>query len=104
MKCPHCTISIHESWNSNNIFNKADGSLEDTNWRIQCMNCPACKKSILRFGLCQTGPNWMKEPQSWTQFYPSGSSRPPVPKEVPSYIARDYSEAANGLHLCPYDS
>jgi hypothetical protein len=30
-------------------------------------------------------------------FYPAGSTRPPVPKEVPPDIAADYVEAANVL-------
>jgi hypothetical protein len=98
MKCPHCTISIHESWNTNQIFSRgADGQAATTNWRVQCMSCPDCKKSILRYGLCQTGPNWIKDPGSWSQFHPSDSSRT-LPKEVPPDIAKDYSEAAKVLH------
>jgi hypothetical protein len=101
MKCPHCTISIHESWNTNQIFSRgADGQAATTNWRVQCMSCPDCKKSILRYGLCQTGPNWIKDPGSWSQFHPSDSSRT-LPKEVPPDIAKDYSEAAKVLQQSP---
>lgn len=102
MKCPHCTISIHESWRTNQIFSTGtDGTTGNTNWRVQCMHCPECKKAILRYGQCETGPNYFKEPQSWTQFHPSGSSRPPLSKEVPPDIAKDYSEAAKVLQQSP---
>jgi hypothetical protein len=101
MKCPHCTISIHESWNTNQIISSQNGKAVNTDWRVQCMLCPECKKFILRYGICQTGTNWIKEPESWSQFHPSGSRRPPLPKEVPPDIAKDYSEAANVLQQGP---
>jgi Domain of unknown function (DUF4145) len=102
MKCPHCTISIHESWTSTQIFTTGEnGTTVNSLWRVQCMICPGCKKIILRSGFCQTGPNWIKDPESWVQFYPSGSSRPPLSKEIPPDMASDYSEAAKVLHLSP---
>jgi Domain of unknown function (DUF4145) len=97
MKCPHCTISIHESWTGNEIFAEAVG---ETRWRVQIMFCPECKESILRFGQAQIGSNYVTEPKSWKQFYPSGSSRP-VPADVPKDVANDYSEASLVMQLSP---
>ena len=56
----------------------------------------------MRYGLAIPRPNLPFEtPNEWTQFYPLGTSRPPVPKEVPPDIARDYNEAAKVLELSP---
>jgi hypothetical protein len=101
MKCPHCTISIHESWTANPIYLQKDGKTVGMPWRIQVMTCPECKKSILRYGLAEVGSNYVSEPKIWHLFYPLGSSRPPVPNEVPKDISTDYSEASRVLQLSP---
>jgi hypothetical protein len=102
MKCPHCTVSIHESWTANQVYSKQEnGSALTTAWRIQYMVCPECKKSILRFGRAEIGQNYITEPKFWQQFHPSGSSRPPVSSVVPKDISADYSEAARVLELSP---
>jgi hypothetical protein len=101
MKCPHCTISIHQSWFATQVLTSHDGTTALTTWRIQMMTCPECTKSILRYGQAQVAQNYVKEPSVWHQFYPRGSSRPPVPATVPPHIAADYNEAAKVLHLSP---
>jgi Domain of unknown function (DUF4145) len=102
MKCPHCTTSIHESWAESTVYTKNEkGSLTGTAWRIQYMGCPECKNSILQLGRGQFSPNGYVGPQSWIQFYPTDMARPPVPKEVPADIAKDYTEAAKVLRLSP---
>jgi Domain of unknown function (DUF4145) len=102
MKCPHCTTSIHESWTVSTVYiNLEKTGMTGTNWRIQYMICPACNKSILRFGKAEVGQNYITGPSVWEQFYPSGSSRPPVPTVVPKDISADYSEAARVLNLSP---
>lgn len=104
MKCPHCTISIHEAWRVSAIQGMdAKGNVVSTVWRIQYMTCPECNKPIMRFGhTLEQGINLPQSgPASWTLFYPPGSDRPPAPREVPRDIARDYAEAANVLSVSP---
>jgi hypothetical protein len=94
VKCPYCTISIHESWTVTTVYvdTEKNGKM-GTNWRIQYMVCPECKKSILRFGRADVGQNYITEPKVWQQFFPSGSSRPPVSetkaecRAIPDYMS-----------------
>ncbi len=95
MKCPHCTIAIHEDWSITAI---TTDDHKDTNWRIQYMKCPACRKPILRMGGLEVRNNTLAV-HEWRQIFPVGSNRGPVPTEVPKDIAADYNEAALVLPL-----
>jgi len=97
MKCPHCTVTIHPSWATSNIRN---GNNQDAGWRVLFMECPACKEHILRLGKIEFKNNQMSVFE-WRQIFPVGSSRGPVPAEVPKDIAADYNEAALVLPLSP---
>lgn len=104
MKCPHCTISIHEYWKVTPVQTlDAKGNTTGTMWRIQYLNCPECNKPVMRYGhVMPQGHNLpAADPKSWTQFHPVGSTRPPVAKEVPDDVAADYTEAANVLSISP---
>jgi Domain of unknown function (DUF4145) len=96
MKCPHCTFGIHESWSNSTVTKKG----ESTTWRLRIMTCPECQKDILCFGRAQNNLQHAM-PTEWTQFYPQGSNRGPVPPEVPAPIANDYQEAALVLLFSP---
>jgi hypothetical protein len=104
MKCPHCTTSIHPSWHPT-IVNTTDGkgNYIGTVWRIQYMTCPECKKSILRFAAAKFGKGFVSDPkeEDWQLFFPAASARAPLPKVVPSPIAKDYNEAARVLAISP---
>src|ERR1700733_12520065 len=91
MRCPHCTVSIHESW-SDNIVRKDGGKF--TYWRTQIMPCPACHTDILRLGLSSETGTGIIDPPYWLQIHPQGSNRGPVSLDVPTAIAADYDEAA----------
>jgi Domain of unknown function (DUF4145) len=104
MKCPHCTTSVHESWNVNVVYTRDEkGNQTGTHWRLQYMLCPECHKSIMRLGsMTRQGPNFpLQDPASWIQIFPTGSTRALAPKEVPTDIANDHAEAAKVLALSP---
>lgn len=98
MKCPHCTTSIHGGWAGNTI---ASGYGVATTWRVRYMVCPECKGEILQLGQAEHLPNKIVQPSEWSLIYPRGSSRGPVPSDVPKPIADDYDEAALALALSP---
>jgi uncharacterized protein DUF4145 len=94
MKCPHCTVAIHESWSSNRV---AAGNT-DTGWRIEYMKCPQCEGEILRSGKLEIRDARL-DVFVWHQTRPIGSNRGPAPAAVPKDIAADYAEAALVLPL-----
>jgi len=58
---------------------------------VSVAECPSCHSPII---------SMEKEGQT-RLLYPLGSSRPPVPAEVPSHIAEDYNEACLVLPFSP---
>lgn len=88
MKCPHCTTTIHGSWSTSHFWG---------NWFASSMQCPECNNDIIRIQC----PGRQILDDAWIQVYPMGSSRGPVPPEVPGPIAADYTEAALVLPLSP---
>lgn len=95
MKCPHCSTGIHQDWSSTAITDERN---RDTAWRIDFMICPQCSKEILRLGKLSIRGQSLAV-HDWLLVHPSGSSRGPVPGEVPTDIATDYMEAARVLDL-----
>jgi hypothetical protein len=103
MKCPHCLVEVHESFSSYNVYafqerfqaKNAQGTL--CQWQTNSMVCPACKKGIIRLIEQNTQGAEMSE----SQVLPFGTSRNPVPAEVPPNLAEDYIEAAQVLVLSP---
>lgn len=92
MKCPHCNVSIHEAWSEPQTMLK-DSYL--TPWYSRLFKCPECDDWIVQF--TQREDNLGRPPPAdwtkWELIYPKGSSRGPVPPEVPEAIAGDYREA-----------
>jgi hypothetical protein len=64
------------------------------------MTCPECNNDILTLGKA-AGIGIEQIPLKWDQFYPTASSRGPVPSDVPAPIAADYNEAALVLPYSP---
>jgi hypothetical protein len=96
MKCPHCTVNFHANWQ----FRCLSRNDNDINWSYATAHCPACDKIIIDFATSA----WSSSINdyrygSWRQLVPEGSSRGPVPKEVPPAIRQDYEEAANVLPI-----
>jgi hypothetical protein len=103
MKCPHCLVEFHSRREINHLGKDVQGE-----WAIENFDYPNpdCRKSI--FFLLNGQFNYNRNDGSWSTLTdingteliskrelirPKGSSRPPVPNEVPNNIASDYSEA-----------
>lgn len=87
MICPHCTITIHESWSIWSSHQIKDAELY---WTMQSMICPECKKNLVR--LISWPHNNSAEVTS-RLVQPKAIARKPIPPEVPENIASDYREA-----------
>jgi hypothetical protein len=90
MKCPHCSVEIHEGFREDQIYNANGLGREDetsTFWKAMYMVCPACKKAIIYLRKA-----WSNEEDVWL-VYPKSSVRPPAAPEVPAELANDYNEA-----------
>ncbi|TQI71129.1 uncharacterized protein DUF4145 [Gramella sp. Hel_I_59] len=103
MNCPHCLVEFHDK--KEIIFLGKDSKGE---WAIEKFECPnpKCKKDIyflLNGEFHHNRNNFMyfiskdehgfEKITSRNLIRPKGSSRPPVPIEVPEDIAKDYDEA-----------
>ena len=103
MKCPHCLVEFHDEKEIIPVGKDINGD-----WAIEKYDCPnpTCKKSILHLINAQIqqdrqvwkwhilhGPQGQELVTKRELIKPRGSSRPPVPKEVPQDIADDYTEA-----------
>lgn len=103
MKCPHCIVEFHDEREIAYLGEDVQGQ-----WAIEKFNCPnpKCRKSIyflLNGEFYQNRQNYQwyirtgegdSEIISKRELIrPKGSSRPPVPNEVPDRIADDYNEA-----------
>lgn len=103
MKCPHCALEVHENFASCSITRHSSSftALDSTNklsyWVARSMECPACKKAIIKFGHAGTGAI----PSSYQLIFPMSSSRRIPPVELPSDLAEDFVEAAAVLSLSP---
>ena len=97
MKCPHCTIEIHAEPYWEYIDEDVEGC-----WAIERYECPnpECGKLILYLVLGSAEPIGIgfrsygfDTVKGRIMVHPKGSGRPPVPSEVPTMLADDYSEA-----------
>lgn len=89
MKCPHCGVVFHDNQQGQKVLY----ALQYIAAHVQTSKCPACTRWIIK----------MKFPGSddYTQVFPVGSTRGPVPPEVPKHIAGDYVEAVRVLPFSP---
>ena len=95
MKCPRCLVSFHDEVKVIPLGNDVNGG-----WYINKSTCPnpKCKRDI--YVMANGGYVWnnhggfqLEKPKSLTLIYPKRSYRLPVPKEVPTHIASDFTEA-----------
>lgn len=72
-------------------------------WHIKHCKCPSCQKRIfILFQRKIPGTQVSISDRFFSAMvYPSGTSRSPVPPEVPQDIASDYSEACMVLSISP---
>lgn len=92
-KCPHCLITVRFDEVFNNTFS-------DSEWKYRhklvVVSCPECKNIIITITTIR-GTVYGEE----LQIFPLGSTRPPIPSEVPQSISDDYLEAALVLPFSP---
>ena len=111
MICSHCRVNFHTSDRTpapaNIHISAIDthivfiGKDADSYWWLEKITCPACKRFVLRLvnsdgftggsgGLRYVLPD---KTERISLIRPRIASRPPVPAEVPSELAKDYLEA-----------
>lgn len=93
MKCPHCLVQFHGSWNVVVFEHDSEGF-----WHAARTICPACSRLIVRLGALPrpTGTNAMAESPTIENFalvLPKGPARAPLSPEVPGNLREDYREA-----------
>jgi hypothetical protein len=92
MKCPYCSVYFHEEPDRQPL----QYHVQNTDYWITSYLCPSCNKYILYL---DTGD--YQKVVNLKLIVPSGSSRGPVPVEVPKNISEDYVEACNTLPISP---
>ncbi len=100
MKCPHCQISIHPTFNQDWLQNSHPIGRENratTSWDVQSMVCPSCDQAILLLNKHISNQN---RPIT-SLIYPKGNSRTRAPLEVPLDLQEDFNEAVAVLHDSP---
>jgi hypothetical protein len=100
MKCPHCTIAIHEAWDRDAYLG---GDSTWDHFAADAMTCPECKKRIIRLNFKKYDRNRSLETIRSTVIFPIGASRS-ISEHVPSEFARDFAEAVAVLSLSPQAS
>ena len=92
MKCPHCLVAAHETFESDHIEDDVDGR-----WGYSVMTCPECNRAIIRLELQKdlrdVGLHGYDATPLVTLIHPRASARPPCPPEVLEEFAEDYREA-----------
>ncbi len=99
MKCPHCTIEIHDDPKVGDIpeYNEGDPYPE---WAYKFLSCPACNNSIIRF--CKYSIEGGEIGYEFEQLvYPRSARRSPIDNVVPEYMREDYDEACSVLLISP---
>ena len=97
MKCPHCLTSFHEETTKSPL-----GEDRTSQWVLLVRTCPACDRFVIslheRYDRYMSG-GYMNDREFLC--YPKAPSRAPLPAEVPSPYADDYSEACLTLADSP---
>ena len=100
MKCKHCLKDFHAQAAStqilfhNNPYSYHNGNRNVIKYSAMTVTCAACEQAHIT--LVEE-----KHPKTWAHYsiYPAAGPAPPPPPEVPSQIARDYSEANSVLQF-----
>jgi len=111
MKCLHCNISIHKSFNEHWINSShSEYESEFFGYCLSYMICPECKKPIIELSM----GNAKYQPPSGLDCYTQWFTDPPetivmnpkfncvkVNKLVPDKYAKEFIEAANTMQISP---
>ncbi|WP_063894127.1 DUF4145 domain-containing protein [Burkholderia stagnalis] len=102
MKCPHCSVEVHDTRTETLIaFDDEDSHVldGDTVWLAYAMQCPSCKAPVIYLGSADSQQHHEKTPAFMA--YPRVVNRPKPPQQVPVHIAEDYVEACLVLSDSP---
>ena len=94
MQCPHCLQHFHENWDY--LALGRDGY---QTWGVGHTVCPACHQIVITVGnllhaVGRDGESTIRpNPPTFKFVHPKAISRSPIPPEVTSEFATDYSEA-----------
>lgn len=104
MKCPHCQVSVHESFESKVVFfssRKAPNAYTSYKWQVKSMVCPSCTNDIITLvngtGLSSSWDNIIAKDEKI--IHPLGSSRNRPSHNVPEIFKNDYLEASAVIHI-----
>lgn len=93
MKCRHCLVEFHDTWQNFPPVNDADG------WfTVLHTTCAACKRLQVAYTRAQPVAIYSG---SRVFLYPRAVSREPLDPAVPPKFAADYVEACNVLDISP---
>ena len=93
-KCPHCLVTFNAPTHPVGL-----GEDSDKNWAIERQRCPGCEKFIFFlvntavFNSASNPPYQEANVVRRELIRPRGTSRPPLPPEVPEQYKEDYREA-----------
>ena len=99
MKCPHCLVTIHPSFQETPLANGTsigkEGELR-TAFNVKYLVCPSCFKAVLHLVKIK-----VRHKSISSQIYPTFSFRSPASKLVPKDLADDFNEAIKVLPYSP---
>lgn len=90
MKCRHCSVEFHDSWQLLTPLGDKHGQ-----FRLGTTKCPACL--LLHLAYTRAAVGW----QHYVFLYPRAVSREPLDPAVSAKFAADYVEACNVLDISP---
>ena len=93
MKCPHCNVEVHESWQ--HTFVDANGTAEEAS--CEAMGCPHCRRLIARTELYRNKQKIGPEKYYFVPQLPNAGNI--APEQVPQPLKDDYWEACAALSV-----
>ncbi len=93
MKCPHCLVNFHDTWEAVCIGSDADGR-----WGIKRASCPECERMTVYLGRTSAAAGFAYAIEGYEvadefMVRPKAQARSPLPTAVPPKFAEVYKEA-----------
>ncbi|HLY39686.1 MAG TPA: DUF4145 domain-containing protein [Terracidiphilus sp.] len=92
MKCPHCSIGIHDYFSQAPPVTFNNGQV----WKMSYLTCPECKRDIIYLESYRApNPQGANRRDIVPRFmaFPANVSSRPLPAEVPDPYKKDFEEA-----------
>jgi hypothetical protein len=103
-RCPQCSTTVRLEAPSDTTFRAHWATIESPEYKAQVTfaQCPQCADFIITLEyLVRPADSHRDETASEHVLWPVATSRDPIPAEVPSHVAQDYTEAALVLPFSP---